>query len=1263
MVPDVRDRLEIHLFGGFSVMRAGEPLPPLPSRTGRLLFAYLALHAGQPQPRSFLVDLFWSDVDEARGRRRLSHVLWQVQDVLEELAPGRTFVRATGDSVTFDASKDYWLDVEEFSARLDRVEQPREQLAGAERELRRCIDLYRGDLLAGYYEPWVIDEQQRLSHRYVTALSRLVELCKARGNFDDALTFARRITHESPLREDAHREVMRLCVLLGQPGQALEQFERCRSVLAEELDTEPDSLTVALVERVAATRQAPSVRRRANQFVSDRLVGRNREREILLDELEAALAGRGRIVLVEGAPGIGKSRLLAEVADDAAWRGFTVLWGACDETASTVPYGAVRRAIEPELLPVRVAQLRHTQDRVWLDVAGLVLPQLAGAGPPAASLQGPEQTDRMREALSRVLTGLTDHAPVLLVLEDLHWADDETLGLLRWLARPTNTGHLVIVTSFRDQQARDDERTWSVLRALDRDARPRRVQLTGLTAFEIVELAGEVLKQPEIPVVLTSRLHRESGGNPLFALELLRALRDRGSLRGDGTELLEHLEIPVTADLRSLIAERLGLVDHEARWVLEAAAVAGEECRVEVLGQATGLDGPALTTALGRLLSANLLEQTEQGCRFAHAVTRRVVLEGLPQDTRTRLHQAVGEALAEVEPDRIEALATHFAKAGNSRMALGYTREAAARAITLHAYATAARHLTAAVELMASTPVSTDERFTILLQLGEVLDVLGERSRQASVLDELEVLAAGDVHRELDVLQRRALLLGHTGQLDDAEQIARRALVTARSSAPDRSAGAAVTLAHVLSWSGDNVAAIDVLAEFVEQTGDDDPLAPELLFVLGTAMRFVQQYDLAEARLRTALEIAQQRNDHRAATQLLGALADLHTEVGRTHPALEEYTEAIALARQIGYRHREGVSLLNRGNLLQSTGHPVDARASYDAAERIFADLGNRRGLAMVQLNRAWLRHRWFGDDDTARADADAARAYFADTANPASEALCLETLAGIHRRRGEHAQAARYLTQAIEGARQADEHRAEVQILRGLTELALTIGDHPAAVRHAQQALITARRLGLVDLQADMTSLQAIALLELDMEEAWAAAEAADAGTADALEPHRVHHRIGVVAERTGHTQAAVHHATRATRLYQHAILDMTDREQRSATDRDPEHQAIMAAADQLLPRSIAVPMAPRSGPRGRPLSPDEKITVSLTLGPRPSSPHERRKQILDVLAQTEAQHAEATVTSLATIFDVSTSTVRRDLDQLRKAGHDARTRGTGVG
>ena len=193
------DVLQINLFGGFSLAYDGEQLPPLASRHARLLFAWLVLQGGRPQPRTLLCDRFWPEVTESRARRRLSHALWQVQDAFGERGPERPYLLTPGDQVRFDASAPYWLDVEEFEQRLDETDRSGDSDASAVRHLRRCVDLYQGDLLAGFYEEWVLREQERLRQRHVSALERLVGACKQRGNFEEALQVARRLTHQAPL--------------------------------------------------------------------------------------------------------------------------------------------------------------------------------------------------------------------------------------------------------------------------------------------------------------------------------------------------------------------------------------------------------------------------------------------------------------------------------------------------------------------------------------------------------------------------------------------------------------------------------------------------------------------------------------------------------------------------------------------------------------------------------------------------------------------------------------------------------------------------------------------------------------------------------------------------------------------------------------------------------------------------------------------------------------------------------------------------------
>jgi tetratricopeptide (TPR) repeat protein len=692
--------------------------------------------------------------------------------------------------------------------------------------------------------------------------------------------------------------------------------------------------------------------------------------------------------------------------------------------------------------------------------------------------------------------------------------------------------------------------------------------------------------------------------------------------------------------------------------------VLGTEFALDTLRVGCALDHRELTAALGELVRRNLLEVAGDACRFAHAATRRVVLTRLDDGELPALHGAAGEALEATHPEQVEALATHYHRAGRPDRALPYLRRAADKALQLHAYATAAGHLTTAAELSQQTPMLTSERFDLLAELEQVLGVLGRRDDQAELLEELTALAGADPERVVEAHLRRATYLGHVDRFVDATKAARTAVDLAPADDAMLRGRALTALGQVLMWAGDNEQAVAVLGEAADLLDEEPVDAGRARFALGTALRLLQRFEQAGTELGVALALAETHDDPVGIVQAEGALADLHAETARTDEAVEGYGRAVELAREIGYRHREGVGLVNLGTVRLARAEPIPALAAYDHAETVFEGLGNHRGIAMVQLNRAWLRHRWLGRDEDAERDARAAHRYFDEVGNRGLVAVCLETLAGVARRRGETDEAAELLAAGLAAARASGDQRAEVQILRGLAEAAIDAGEPNEAASLVAHAVGLVRALGLTEFAADLVSLGALASLAAgDVRAAWKTAQDAVQDLPSCGEPHRIHHRIAEVARAHDQERVGQQHQQAAYRLLVDALADLDERMHAAAVEAVPEHRAIVEAGRAVTPRSVTRRMARADAPRGRALAPDETVEVALELGPPPASPQGRQQQLLQVLEQIRGQDAQATVEDLAGTLDVSPSTIRRDLRELRSAGHDHATRGTGTG
>ncbi|MFN2303079.1 MAG: AAA family ATPase, partial [Anaerolineales bacterium] len=447
--------------------------------------------------------------------------------------------------------------------------------------LNQAIDLYTGEFLEGFYDDWVFALRERLREEYLQILGNILVLDKKAGHYQNALTYGKRILQEDPLQEEVHRELMCLYMALEQPQAALSQFERCCEVLRNELNTNPSKETIKLYEeisqRVTATSSfeqqmvlAPSIDTPSELFMQNLpLIGREEERRIIIDQIDDKLfTGEGCVVQIEGEAGVGKTRLMEEIARDVEWRGAQVLWGRGREKEVSLPFGPLVDAINDAISPLRAEQLCQVVAKPWLQVLKPFLPDLEVMLPQlqsAPALDANQEQNRLLEAIVRFLGEWVKISPLVVILEDLHWFDRDTMDLLPALvSRVSDIGLLLIIT-YRGEEARMYPPLWEKLQAIDIIGRHTRLFLPRLSASATSELIRRYLGIEREAPIFESRLYQETEGNPLFVLETLRTLYAEGLLIRDidgdwrtpwDETTLDYAELPLPQEVERVIVRR-----------------------------------------------------------------------------------------------------------------------------------------------------------------------------------------------------------------------------------------------------------------------------------------------------------------------------------------------------------------------------------------------------------------------------------------------------------------------------------------------------------------------------------------------------------------------------------------------------------------------------------------------------------------------------------------------------------------------------------
>jgi len=462
------------------------------------------------------------------------------------------------------------------------------------------------------------------------------------------------------------------------------------------------------------------------QSLGDRttFVGREAERAVLSRLLERALGGAGGVAMIGGALGVGKTRISAEFAAEASKRGFMTLVGSCYDRENSLPFNPFVEILESAMAQASSQEAFRAALGNDAGEMARLMPQLRRLFPdiPPPMELSPEQSRRILfNAVVELLSRTAANGPMLLLFEDLHWADEGTLSLLNHIARSISTIPVLIVGTFRDNEVDAAGPLAQTLDELLRIHILERISLRGLPQDAVAEMI-HALSGKEPPRAVVNLIYSGTDGNPFFVEELYRHLVERDKLVDSSGEFrldLNLTNVDVPQSLRLVIGRRLAQLSDEARKVLGSAAVIGRSFTFELLEASTNTDADLLLDHVEEAEKAGLIYSTlgypEASFQFSHELIRQAVLSDLSVPRRQRLHLNVVAGIERIQvnafEDRAADLAHHMWQAGRAADAdktVTYLAMAARQALKQSAYEGALRYFQNALELLKGLPYSQE---------------------------------------------------------------------------------------------------------------------------------------------------------------------------------------------------------------------------------------------------------------------------------------------------------------------------------------------------------------------------------------------------------------------------------------------------------------------------------------------------------------------------------------------------------------------------
>jgi DNA-binding SARP family transcriptional activator/Tfp pilus assembly protein PilF len=923
--------LTLALLGPPRVERDGAPVQ-VDTRKAIALLAYLAM-SGERLGRDLVAGMLWPDADQAHARAALRRTLTVTGKAL-----GGGWLRADRVTVWLDADG-CRFDVRRFRELLrdcgGHGHPPQATCPRCADPLAEAVALHRGEFMAGFalrdadtFEEWQGTNADALGRELAGALERLVAALLAAGSLERALEAAHRWLLLDPLHEPAHRQLMRLYAWSGQRAAALRQYRDCVRILDEELGVAPLTETTALYRAITEERlepppappvtAAPAAAGPPARAPQPPLVGRAAAWASLVGAFDGAGAG-GRLVVLEGEAGVGKTRLAEALAAHAAARDAAVIARACYEEELGLAFGPFVEALRAA--PPGWVQRLPTH---WLAEVARLLPELATGRPGQAAPDGPSARARFLEGLRQALLAATaGPEPGLLLLDDLHWADQASVELLTYLVRRLAEWPCCVLLTWRGDQVPRGHPLRRLAREAQRAGVATVLRLDRLGEADVAELVGAVAPERAGEAAW---LYRETEGLPFFLVEYLAA-----GAPPDGS---------LPEGVRDLLAARAAAAGETGWQLLTAAAVIGRSFDVGILRQASGRGDEETVAALEELTVRGLVREVGEAYDFTHDKLRAFVYEEAGLARRRLLHRRVAEALARRARGRDPAalaavVGRHLQLAGEEGEAAGWFRRAGDHARAVFANREALAHYQAALALGHRDAGGLHEA------LGDLHTLQGDYDAARSSYEAAAARARGG---GLAALEHKLGSLHHRmGEWDAADSH-----FAAAAALAGRDGDAAARARLHADWSltlrrrGQADQALEQAEQalaLAEAAGDVQALA-QAYNILGILAGGLGDRDGARRHLERSLALAEALPDPSARIAALNNLALACRAAGDLERSLDLTTSALALCASQGDRHREAALHSNLADLLHAAGRPDQAIAHLKQAAAIFAQVG-----------------------------------------------------------------------------------------------------------------------------------------------------------------------------------------------------------------------------------------------------------------------------------------------------------------------------------